>query len=447
MDTSRKICTVLSESDLLPENVRTTVKTIEHNPNKFYLLAAGGQKALWEIIEELSKSVEDDNTLTKMRIAYDLNFDLPTVLKTGEDNSAEGVAAKTFADLLELMDFDDYLNLKRTDYHVIINDDTGATAANRAVNELYQQSVFLWINGLDIRKKSDMRPIRIAVMGSKKAGKSVLIKNFIQGEYAPTSSVLPTPNTIKYVPDNKLFLEYDGKIYNFPTAEELHEFICGEFKTAQQKSFDATLPDMTIYYPCEVRGYEICDMPGLNVITDESIQKTKKIIETVDVCIFVMNYNKVITTDEVKFLENIRGAVKDKPFIVVFNCIDERYCVDEEKSVARILDYINYRFKFLGYKNIVVFGTSALQKIFLDKVVELAKEDDLTVNLDSILPLRRKYREYSTPIKFTQDALGNLEDFHDIEVPTEKELRTFSGIPQLIRYVNYLGERAQHKTF
>ena len=441
MDTARKICTVLSENDLLPENIKTTIKTIEHNADKFYLLQSGWQTNLWEVVEQLGRVSEDENTLTKMRIAYNLKFDLPTTLKAG--NSA-GVKVKNFADLLEHLDFDENLNLTRADYHVIIND-TGAKDANRAVNELYQQSVFLWINGLNIRKKSDMRPIRIAVMGTKKAGKSVLVNNFIKGDYTPTNSTLPTPCTIKYVPDKKLFLEYDGKIYNFPTAEELHEFICGEFKTAQQKSFDATLPDMTIHYPCEVRGYEICDMPGLNVITDESIQKTKKIIETVDVCIFVMNYNKVITTDEVKFLENIRGAVKDKPFIVVFNCIDERYCGDEEKSVARILDYINYRLKSLGYKNIVVFGTSALQKIFLDKVVELAKEDDLTVNLDSIRPLRRKYREYSTPIKFTQDALGNLEDFHDIEVPTEKELRTFSGIPQLIRYVNYLGEQVHHK--
>ena len=443
MDTSRKICTVLTENDLSPENIKATVKAIEHNPNKFYLLATGGKKSLWEIIEEISKSVEDDNTLTKLRIAYDLQFKLPTLLNSY--NSAD-VEVKTFADLLEHLDFDENLNLNRTYYHVIINDDADAAAANRAVNELYQQSVFLWINGLDIRKKSDMRPIRIAVMGSKKAGKSVLIKNFIQGEYAPTSSVLPTPYTIKYVPDNKLFLEYYGKIYNFPTVEELHEFICGEFKTAQQ-SFDA-LPDMTIHYPCNGRGYEIWDMPGSNVVyMDESIQKTKKIIETVDVCIFVMNYNKVITTDELKFLENIRGAVDDKPFIVVVNRIDERYCVDEEKSVARILDYINYRFKFLGYKNIVVFGTSALQKFFLDKVVELAKEDDLTVNADSIRSLRRKHREYLMPIKFIQDSLGTLEDFHDMEEPTEKELRAFSGMPQLIRYVNYLGERAQHKTF
>ena len=440
---SRKVCTILSENDLLPENIKTTVKTIECNPNKFYLLAAGGQKALWEVVEELSKSVEDDDTLTKLRIAYNLQFKLPTFLNS--DNSA-GIEVKNFADLLEHLVFDENLNLTRADYQVIINDDTDADAANRAVNDLYQQTVFLWINGLDIRKKSDMRIIRIVVMGTKNTGKSVLIKNFIQGDYAPTGSVLPTPCTIKYVPDKKLFLEYDGKIYNFPTAEELHEFICGEFKTLQQKSLDANLPDMTIHYPCNGRGYEIWDMPGPNVVyRDESIQKIKKIIETVDVCIFVMNYNKAITTDEVKFLMDIRETVKDKAFIFAVNRIDERYCVNEDKSVARILDYISCRFKDWGYKKLIVFGTSALQNFYLDKVVELADREGLPVDSDSIRPLRRKHREYLMPIKFIQDSLGNLEDFHDIEVPTEKELRTFSGIPQLIRYVNYLGEQVHHK--
>ncbi|MBQ3452333.1 MAG: dynamin family protein, partial [Selenomonadaceae bacterium] len=308
MDTARKICTVLSENDLLPENINTTIKTIEHNADKFYLLQSGWQTNLWEVVEQLGRVSEDENTLTKMRIAYNLKFDLPTTLKAG--NSA-GVKVKNFADLLEHLDFDENLNLTRADYHVIINDDTGAKDANRAVNELYQQSVFLWINGLDIRKKSDMRPIRIVVMGTKKAGKSVLIKNFIQGDYAPTNSTLPTPNTIVYIPADpkkQLTLDYGDRRFVFGDAADLKYFIGKEYARVQ-KDFDVIVPDMTIYYPCEVRGYEIWDMPGLNVITDESIQKTKKIIETVDVCIFVMNHNKVITTDEVKFLKNIRGAV------------------------------------------------------------------------------------------------------------------------------------------
>ena len=226
-------------------------------------------------------------------------------------------------------------------------------------------------------------------------------------------------------------------------------FIGEEFVKARRNNY-ASLPDMTIYYPCSGRGYEIWDIPGWNIaFADESIKKTAQIIETVDVCIFVMNHFNYLTNDEVTFLRKIREAVKDKPFIVAVNQIDERYFVDEEKSVAHILDYLRYRFECIDplYKNIVLFGTSALQNFYLDKVVELAQADGLHVNADSIRQLKKNHRAYLLPIKFTADAMYNLEDFHDIEEPTDKELRTFSGVPQLNRYVNYLGERARHKNF
>ena len=297
MDTSRKICTVLTEGDLSPENIKTTVKTIEHNPNKFYLLETGN---IWEVVEKLSKSSSDDNLVTRMRIAYNLKFDLKTVLKAGDDLSVQGNEVKNFAELLELLDFDDNLNLSRTDYHVIINDDNhlneNAELANRAVAKLFQQATLLSIVGLDIQKKSEIhktqvtkrfrehygdlkkeiesneklirlklatnpnfnedtkrraediiasfeimlaefakakkRPIRIAAMGTKKAGKSVVINSLLQRDYAPTSAVLPTPNTIKYIPDDikKLKLDYNGKSYEFDTADELKEYIGEEVK-------------------------------------------------------------------------------------------------------------------------------------------------------------------------------------------------------------------------
>ena len=528
MDTSRNICIVLDESDLSSENIRTTVKTIEHNPNRFYLLATGTKKKLWVMVEDLSKSVEDDNTLTKMRIAYDLNFDLQTVLKTGNDNSADGSAVKTFADLLERLDFDENLNLNRTDYHVIINDDNlgdNITLANQAVAKLFQQTVFLNIVGLDIQKKSEIkkalikdrfranystllkevqsnteyindtlnqnsnlstesveraskiinafnvmlaefekaksRPIRIAAMGTKKAGKSVVINSLLKRDYAPTSSTLPTPNTIKYIPaDPKkpLTLEYAGKNYTFTKAQELSNFIGEEFKRAQKITGEgAGLPNMTIYYPCdELTGYEVWDTPGPNVaFTDEHQKNAEECIDAVDVCIFVMNYSNHLTNDEVNFLKKIHKIFQEKnkfySLFITVNRIDERYAVNEQKSVDRILDYICTRLEALDppYKNVVIFGTSALQSFYLDSVIDLIKsdrredgEDENELPLldsDSIRPLKRHHKADLTPIKFIGDALTNLEDFHGIENPTEKELYALSGVPQLWAYTQYIG--------
>ena len=528
MDTSQKICTVLMPADLSEGNIKATIKTIEHNADKFYLLQSGWQTNLWEVVEQLGKVSEDENTLTKMRIAYDLKFDLRTVLKTGGDLSADGTEVKRLADLLEIMDFDDNLNLNRADYHVIINDDgiepnEGTDEASRAVAKLFQQTVFLNIVGLDIQKKSEIkkaliktrfrenysklreeilsnkafiesklsdgtklssesreraskiiaafdamlaefdkakaRPIRIAAMGTKKAGKSVVINSLLKRDYAPTSSTLPTPNTIKYIPaDPKkpLTLEYAGKTYTFKTDKEISDFIGEEFKRAQKITGEgAGLPDMTIYYPCdELNGYEVWDTPGPNVaFTDEHQKNAEACIKEVDVCIFVMNYSNHLTNDEVTFLKNIHSFFKENnkfySLFITVNRIDERYAVNEEKSVDRILDYISQRLAALKYENVVIFGTSALQSFYLDGVIDLVKadrredgedENELPIiDADSIRPLKRAHRDSLTPIKFIGDALGNLEDFHGIGNATEKELYALSGVPQLWSYTQYIG--------
>lgn len=534
MDNTRKFSVILTPEDLKPENIKTTVKTIEHNLNKFYLLKSDWNgEQLCYIVEELGKYGNDVNFLTKARIAYDLDFKLTTVLKIG--NSDEGTKVNSLADLLELLDFNENLMLNREDYHVIIDDDNieadnGNDEASRAVAKLFQQIIFLNLN-LDIQKKSEIktaltkerfranypellkevkedkeylasafehadlseegkervfnmavelegmleefqkakkRPLRIAAMGTKKAGKSVVINSLLKRDYAPTSSTLPTPNTIKYIPvnsDAQITLEYDGKKYTFATAKDISEFIGDQFKAAQKITGEgAGLSDMTIYYPSEdLNGFEIWDTPGPNVaFTDEHRKNAEKCIKEADVCIFVMNYSNHLTNDEVNFLKQIHQTFKENnkfySLFIAVNRIDERYAVNEEKSVSRILDYVSGRLENLNppFKNIITFGTSALQSFYLDQVIDLVKADRKAdgedenelplLNPDAIRPLKRNHQEDLTQIKFIGDALGNLEDFHNISNPTEKEVYAFSGIPQLWRYTQYIGsEKADNE--
>ena len=82
----RKFCVILTEDDLLPENITITLKTIQHNMSKFYLLAADIERPLWQIIEQMRKAIKKNvNLFTGVRIAYNLNFNLQTMLKTGDD--------------------------------------------------------------------------------------------------------------------------------------------------------------------------------------------------------------------------------------------------------------------------------------------------------------------------------------------------------------------------
>lgn len=520
MDTSRKICTVLTAEDLSEKKISETAATIEQNLNKVYLLDSDNR--LYKVIDRLSKVFRKKSKLTETHIAYNLSFELKTVLKTGNELSADGVEVKTFADLIERI-FDENLSLKREDYHVIIDDEnlTDKELANQAVAKLFQQTIFLNI-GLDIQKKSEIkmaimkdrfrenysalrnqiaeqknllttainraplnksglmrvkeilaalektdirldeakkRPLRIAAMGTKKAGKSVVINDILRRDFAPTSSELATPNTVKYIPsksDSKLVLDYADKKHTFATAQALKKFIGDEFEKAKDKTGKGSaLPDMTIYYPCDdLNGYEVWDTPGPNYAGagDEHRKNAEACIREVDVCIFVMDYAKYLTDDEEKFLKDIRSAFqKNDKFYSLFitvNKIDQIYISEVQKSVNRVLDYIGSKLDNLGYKNIVTFGTSALQSFYLDKVIELAKADGTTqppfVNEGIVKILRKKHSDDEDTIKsaisFIKDMIDKLYDFHAVEEATEKEIEAFSGMPQLRRYTKYIGD-------
>ena len=509
---------ILNAADVKDDVLETTTEKILAEPKKIYLLSASLNMKLCNVIDSLSKTLKDKAALTCVRFAYNIYFELETEIRIG--NSGQGVKVQSLAEILDNLDFDENLILKPKDYHIVI-DDSGVEKekADRAVAELFQQTVFLNIN-LDVQKKSEIekalikerfranyqklreqidrqkkyledalahanltehgkerianmitafektieevkkakkRPIKIAAMGTKKAGKSVVINSLLKRDYAPTSSELPTPNVIKYIPaaaDSELTLVYKGEKKPFNSAEKLSEFIGKEFEEAQNHTGEGSgLEDMTIFYPsADLSGYEVWDTPGPNFAgAGEEHQKiANECIAAADVCIFVMNYSNHLTNDEVKFLNQIHDTFeKTNKFYSLFitvNRIDERYSAEVEKSINRVLDYIGGRLEELDYKNIVIFGTSALQSFYLDKVLSILKSLDMEVDeddtfFDVVRMLKKKHREFMVPVRFIEDALKNLEDFHniDIEDADAKTLENFSGVPQLWRHVKYIG--------
>ena len=509
---------ILNVADLKDEALATTTKKILANSEKFYLLSASLNMKLCNVIDSLSKTLKDKAALTCVRFAYDTNFELETEIRIG--NSDEGFKVHSLAELLDNLEYDENLMLKREDYHIVINDDNvEPEKADKAVAKLFQQTVFLNLN-IDIKKKSEIkkalikerfrnnyqrlreqievqkkyleekithsnltehgkeriagmvtafekmieetekarkRPLRIAAMGTKKAGKSVVINSLLKRDYAPTSSELPTPNVIKYIPadaKSDLILEYKGEKKSFDSAEDLSDFIGREFEEAQNHTGEgSSLADMVIHYPCDdLSGYEIWDTPGPNFAGagDEHQKIAEECIAAADVCIFVMNYSTHLTNDEVKFLNQIHKTFEDNDkfysLFITVNRIDERYAAEVEKSINRILDYISGRLEELDYKNIVIFGTSALQSFYLDKVLAILKNLNIEVDeddtfLDVVRQLQRKHPEYKTQTVFVKNIIGWLEDFHNIDEPDARTLENFSGIPQLWRHVKYIGEQ------
>ncbi|MBQ6774188.1 MAG: hypothetical protein IJP48_09030 [Synergistaceae bacterium] len=96
-----------------------------------------------------------------------------------------------------------------------------------------------------------------------------------------------------------------------------------------------------------------------------------------------------------------------------------------------------------------MFGTSALQSFYLDKVLELAEKNNASGEaskenknlVDLINTLMINNQKFMTHLLFIESALRYLRFFHNINNPGEEDLRIFSGIPQLERYLKYIGEQ------
>ena len=511
------VYSILNAEDFSEDSLGRTVKYISANPKRFYLLSPDTGLELHEAIEELSGHFDDSAELTCVRFAREVNFPLRVYLQTGNNvdgrlevrTFSELLGFLKYDEAMKISRDDFHVVVDDTD----IDDDD--ESAGRIVADIFQQMIYLNLD-IDVKKKSEIRkslikdrfrakyqelrrevedkkswlesvlageelsdkgqervqkiidalgkmltafddgrkrPIRIAAMGTKKAGKSVIINGILRRDYAPTSSELPTPNIIKYIPedaDSPLTLEYNGEARKFDTSEELNKFILGEFKEAQRHTGEgAGLDDMVIHYPSEdFSGYEIWDTPGPNFAGAgrEHHEIAENCIRLADVCIFVENYSNHLTDDEVKFLQQIHSTFRSNnkfySLFVAVNRIDERDSADVEKSVSRLVDYIRSRLDALGYKNIVLFGTSALQSFYLDKVMELAGNIETDENLiERVNGLKKTHKKYMTQLRFVESSLENLRDFHNIDNPTESDLHIFSGMPQLERYLKYIGEQ------
>ena len=134
---------------------KSIAKKLAANADKFYLLPSSSSMNLCDVIDALSKNSTDSSSLTKVRIAYDVQFDLATELCKG--SSDHGISVKSLAELLDKLEYDENLILKNADeYHVVIDDENiEREKAAKAVAKLFQQTVFLNLN-LDIKMKSEI---------------------------------------------------------------------------------------------------------------------------------------------------------------------------------------------------------------------------------------------------------------------------------------------------
>ncbi|MDP4090746.1 MAG: dynamin family protein, partial [Bacillota bacterium] len=341
---------------------------------------------------------------------------------------------------------------------------TSLKAARKGISDAaartqFQSGKYIFIKIIDeiesMVLEAEERELTVAVMATKKSGKSVIVNSFLGNDYAPTSFELATPNSIIYKRniEDQIVLNYKNGYKEFPNVDLLRNYIEGIYKNAEiDIKRGHTVEDMYIHYINQnqnLNSFTIIDTPGPNLAGSNHKEIAYKWIEAADVVIFVIDYSKYLTNDEENYLSDIKTIFdkynKSSSFIVIVNKIDLLYASGEKNSVVRFLDFLKFRLKELGYKGFVIFAASALQYFSAVKVPKLKGCEHLhDVASERLIKELRKCktnymgRKELSLIRILEDYIRDLEDYQGIIDADLNCILEKSGISRVMNYTNYI---------
>ena len=305
------------------------------------------------------------------------------------------------------------------------------------------------------------RDLKVAVMALKKSGKSVVVNCLLGKEYTPASIELPTFTTTVYrkSTDGVISLNYKNKRMVFETAEDLKNYVLNEFRHMNAEKSSAYIPeDMEVtYVPAadSVCNYTVIDTPGPDLAGSFHKEIAYKWIKEADVILFIIDYSKHLTSSEEEFFADIKKVFEEYQkfysFIVVVNKLDLMYLSDEKKSGLRFLDFLRSKLKEMGYKGLIVLGTSALQYFYAQKAVQIegcagkltGSGKELREGLDRCLA-RYQGKDEMTVFSFLDNQIRGQLWFHGKEEATLEDIMEKSGIGKLMKYIDYISMEKVH---
>ena len=178
------------------------------------------------------------------------------------------------------------------------------------------------------------QPLRIAVIGEVKSGKSTLLNAFAGGQIAPTNVTEATACLMvaEYSEDRSGEIRYRNGASKKGTVEEIYQILKAN---ENDQNFFKDVDHVKIMTPLSgLRDVTIVDTPGLATITGQNAQVTQEHFQHIDVVLWVLNANYLGQSD---INDEIRTVAKmGKPIIAVVNRIDEI-----DGNVDDLIEYVD----------------------------------------------------------------------------------------------------------
>ncbi|MFZ3191827.1 MAG: dynamin family protein [Moraxellaceae bacterium] len=202
--------------------------------------------------------------------------------------------------------------------------------------------------------KSDLELVlKVFLIGEVKAGKSTLINAIIGQQVAPTNILEATAAIWEFgfSPESSTTICYtDG------SSQEIEHSLIMSFLGTDEKQLTFAQKIEKISVMTDTHDFKnllLVDSPGLSTVTTQNAELTKKIMQDVDLALWVLNANHLGQIDVMQEVESLSKL--GKPIIAVINKIDE---VDEPPE--RLIRYLRRHSEeyFEG-----IFAISAYDKI------------------------------------------------------------------------------------
>lgn len=176
-------------------------------------------------------------------------------------------------------------------------------------------------SSLDILSEKVNTPLRLAIIGEVKSGKSTLLNCFAGGEISPTNVSESTASIMKisYSSIESAAINFlDGTGKTGSVSEIFNELI----KYHNNQAYFKNCKDVVIKRNMKgLKSLHIIDTPGLGTITQQNEERTIEYFQDVDVVLWVFNGNYLGQTDVNNYVRTVFNM--GKPIIAIINRVDE----------------------------------------------------------------------------------------------------------------------------